>query len=93
MDRMINHYLLFQLVWSDDHKKIKSDCFEVLCRKLVLHQIICNAVTGNDIMTSVWSALSMYPSIAALAALHFVSSLYQLHCGMDIALKPKKLEY
>jgi len=33
-------------------KKIKNDCFEVLYRKLVLHQMVCNAVTGNGKVAS-----------------------------------------
>jgi len=59
----------------------------------MLHQMVCNAVTGNWQSGVVWSALSMYPSIDALAAPHFVSSFNEMNCGMDIALKAKKLEY
>jgi len=55
--------------------------------------MIRNAVTGNWQSGVVWSALSMYPSIDALAAPHFVSSFNEMNCGMDIALKAKKLEY
>lgn len=74
-----------------------SVCFVVSCRGLVLLRLIWNAVThasGREQQNGiVWSVLSMYSSIATLAALHFVS-LYR--CGMDIApnpgLMPKKLD-